>query len=328
MAEAKCISYHMKLHRIIPVAREVIDIAFSHKGELMAAGYSKAIDIWQLSSGNVKLMKELKTRTLFGSINGVAFLQRQGIIASEISGEEKEVIRIWKSFRRWHWIILKDHSEYVNSVAFSPDKKLIAAGSDDGTVCIWNLDDAALLYTIGDRKEETNLAIKSVAFSPDGKLLAAGSMDTIRVWRTSDWELTGLLKGHSAIHISFSKDGNLIAAGSNEGDILIWQVSEEKPLKILSGHRATVKSLSFSPDGKFLASAAKDYSVRLWMLSNGEMMDVKHGLVDNKEGHTACVNAVEFSPDGRFISSGSDDRRIMIWKVVKNKSFIKEVHDE
>ncbi|EDN95820.1 hypothetical protein SS1G_11699 [Sclerotinia sclerotiorum 1980 UF-70] len=62
--------------------------------------------------------------------------------------------------------IFEGHSDWVNSVAFSPDKKVIVSGSDDGTIRFWDITTGKSLQVFEDHSGEVN----SVAFSPDGKM--------------------------------------------------------------------------------------------------------------------------------------------------------------
>ena len=78
------------------------------------------------------------------------------------------------------------HTKTVNSVEFSPDGKMLASGSEDETVRLWDARTGQLLHTL----EEHTSDVTSVAFSPDGKMLASGSYDyTARLWDTDTGQL-------------------------------------------------------------------------------------------------------------------------------------------
>ena len=76
------------------------------------------------------------------------------------------------------------HSDAVNSVAFSPDGKLLASGSKDKRIGLWDISDPSKPRLI-KRLKGYSIVILSVAFSPDGKLLASGGSDN----RVSLWDV-------------------------------------------------------------------------------------------------------------------------------------------
>jgi WD40 repeat protein len=89
---------------------------------------------------------------------------------------------------------LKGHTDWVISVAFSPDGKQVVSGSRDETVRLWDTATGALLQTL---KGHTDW-VCSVAFSPDGKQVVSGSDDeTVRLWDTATGALLQTLKGHT-----------------------------------------------------------------------------------------------------------------------------------
>jgi WD40 repeat protein/subtilase family serine protease len=199
------------------------------------------------------------------------------------------------------------HTDWVNSVAFSPDGSLIASGSRDATIKLWRVSDGALVRTLTGHTD----LVRSVAFSPDGSLIASGSGDaTIKLWRVSDGALVRTLRGHTSgvSSVAFSPDGSLIASGSWDATIKLWRVSDGALVATLTGHRVEVNSVAFSPDGSLLASGGYDLTIRLWRVSDG-------ALVRTLTGHTSSVFSVAFSPDGSLIASGSVDYTIKLWRV-------------
>jgi WD40 repeat protein len=110
-------------------------------------------------------------------------------------------------------------------VAFSPDGKTLASGSDDNTIKLWD---------VATGKEQATLKghtawVASVAFSPDGKTLASGGDTTVRLWDMEGKELA-TLKGHTkgVNSVAFSPDGKTLASGSQDKTIKLWDVSPAK----------------------------------------------------------------------------------------------------
>jgi len=121
---------------------------------------------------------------------------------------------------------LEGHSHLVHSVAFSSDGKLVASGSDDRTVRLW---DAATGALYGEPLKGHSGWVYSVAFSPDGKLVASGSGDkTVRLWDAVTGALYGEpLKGHSSMvySVAFSPDGKIVAASdwvTKDAEKFLW----------------------------------------------------------------------------------------------------------
>ena len=101
-----------------------------------------------------------------------ALRERFPCIAKVVGGHHKE----WPSTQ----VLLQGHTEYVTSVAFSPDGTRIVSGSVDNTVRVWDADRGV---QIGSPLEGHTEPVTSVAFSPDGTRIVSGSVDkTVRVW--------------------------------------------------------------------------------------------------------------------------------------------------
>ncbi len=204
-----------------------------------------------------------------------------------------------------HIRTLKGHKDAARSVAFSPDGKLIASGSYDKTIRLWNVSTGQCLRTL---RGHTG-SIFSVAFSPDGELIAGGSNDkTVRLWNAKNGRLLRTLEGHTdwIWSVAFSPDGALIASGSHDETIRLWEVATGRLLRTLGGHTGFILSVAFSPDGKLIASGSRDKTIRLWNARTSR-------LIRTLEGHTGYIQSVAFSPDGKLIVSGGDDKTIRLW---------------
>lgn len=152
----------------------------------------------------------------------------------------------------------------LRAVAFSPDSRLVATGSADGTTMVWRTAGGGLVRVLYGSKN-----IDALAFRPDGAMLATGSADGgVRVWRLSDGTRFFLFVGHRAAvrHVTFSPDGDYLASGSDDGTTRIWIVggTEAGRQAALLAGAGSVTAVAYSPGGHSLVTAGEDGVARLW----------------------------------------------------------------
>ncbi|KAF7977773.1 hypothetical protein HWV62_2657 [Athelia sp. TMB] len=208
-------------------------------------------------------------------------------------------------------LVYTGHTTWVISVAFSPDGRHIASGSEDGTVHIWDAETS--LLAAGPIRGHTG-PVRSVSFSPDGHKVASGSDDrTVCIWDGETGALAaGPFLGHTGdvLSVAFSPDGRQVASGSGDCSVRIWNTEAGAPAAgPFEGHTGGVNSVAFSPDRRKIASGSSDETIRVWDVEIGTL------VAGPFTGHTHRVRSVVFSPDGRHVASGSDDRTVCIWGV-------------
>jgi WD40 repeat protein/uncharacterized caspase-like protein len=318
----------------------VDSVAFSPDGKILVSGSrDNTVSLWDVPTGT-----ELRSLKGHGVIS-VAFCADGKTIAS---GNDDGTVQLWDLTTGTELRTFKGHSDYVHSVAFSPDGKTLASGGgQDQTVKLWDVSTGTELQTLkahawpvysvafstdGKTLASGSWAVKlwdvstgtelhtlkahgwpvySVAFSTDGKTLASGS-DHIKLWDVSTGIELRTLEGWSVGSVAFSTDGKTVASCSAGDTVNLWDVSTGAELRTLKGHSGIVFSVAFSPDGKTLASASDDGTIKLWDVSTGtEFRSLKAGTEFSIfKGHSTV-----FSPDGKILASVSDDETIKLWEV-------------
>lgn len=203
---------------------------------------------------------------------------------------------------------LPGHSSFVNSLAISPDGKILASGSWDKTIKIWNLETTELLGTLTGHSDRVN----SVAISYDGKMLVSGSSDeTIKFWNLHNGDLLCTFPGHSmeVNSVAINPKRQIIAScGGADNTIKLWNLRTGELLRTLKGHSDNVNAVVFSPDGKILASGSSDATSKVWDVESGKLLRTLSGL-------NVGVNSVAIAPDGQILASVSNDYTIKLRNV-------------
>ena len=199
------------------------------------------------------------------------------------------------------------------SLAFSPRGDIVAAGSVEHIINLWDIRSAECTA----RLKGHTYPVLCLAFSPDGGRLVSGSGDTtLAIWDIDNQSQLLQLKGHGfyVVTCDWDPSGHRIVSGSVDANLVEWDASSGEVIAKHDAHRAAVQQVRFSHDGTLLASGSSDLHIILWDATRSPMV-VKTIL----QGHESEVRALGFSPDGRYLTSGSADKDLFLWDLSTNE---------
>lgn len=295
-------------------SERVAALAFSPDQPLLASAggidTDTAIRLWDATRGDLQA-------TLEGhgaSVTAVAFNPIESDQLTSVSLDHTALFWNTKLGERIGSIELADS---IFSVAYSPGGELVALGSHDGSIRLWNIAGSPDVWrSFGDPLNGHDQRVLALAFHPDGELLASASRDgTIRLWDVAAQIQVGeALTKHeeSVMNLAFSPDGRLLASGSRDTTILLWDTATWQPVgEPLDAHEGFVQALTFSPDGRLLASGDNTGNIILWDVP------LRRQIGEPLIGHNDWINALAFSADGKLLASGSQNVSVpvILWSV-------------
>ena len=269
----------------------------------------------------------------FGVIVALAFHPNGRLLAAGAANDSK--VRIWRLSDGQCLAVLAAHSNIVWTLDFSPDGKRLASGSQDHTICLWDMhtieQGAEGLTPLHTLTAHTR-GIGHLVFAPDGRRLASAGADQVaHLWESATGRLlatlTGLPAGYNCL--AFSPEGALLASAGGDGVVRLWHTGKildprlpsptatAAAMACLSGPSARVNTLAFSQDGRQLASGSANGDLCLWDLSSlaVDAPATKQALpLRHLQGHTKMITTLFFRPDGQLISV-SEDRTLRRWAV-------------
>lgn len=193
------------------------------------------------------------------------------------------------------------------SLAFSPKGDIVASGTVDRVVKLWDIRSGACIGTL----EGHTYPVLSLSFSPDGDKLVSGSGDTtLIIWDLDNQTKVHQMKGHGfyVVTVDWDPNGNRIVSGSVDANICEWNSNDGTMLARHNDHRAAVREVRFTPDGSKLISGSSDLNMLVWD-STVTPMTLDRILL----GHESEVRALSFSHDGKYLASGSGDKALFLW---------------
>lgn len=203
------------------------------------------------------------------------------------------------------------HEATVLSVATNERTSIVASGSYDNTVRLWNRD----------REEDITLShsgrVNDIIFTPNSQQIVTGSgAGVISLWSLSG-ELQSAVKGGSGRILSLAVDsqGKTIASGSSKGTLQLWSLEADEEtneaslqtIETLTDTGSRINALAFHPtDQNILVSGSQDGLIQVWDINQPQPIQTLDDSADR-------IVSITISSNGQYLASGSYDQSIRIW---------------
>jgi WD40 repeat protein len=281
----------------------IVAVKFTSDGKrLLTESSAGCVVTWDVAT---QLGKPLLPEAVQG---GLAFSQDGRFIAG--IARSGGAIRIWDVLGAQKPVEIRRKGPPAVALAFSPDAKTLAVGTDEQRTEIWKLGAKTPCTVLkgghhGRKPYEHGLRV--LRFSPNGVLLATGGDDkSVYVWDLNTARRLATLKGHSeAVYdLAFSPGGEILASAG--GEIRLWQIRRTGAIEKLGHFGQGFMCVQFSPDGKLLAAGGGGGSVTVWRFSHRRATQ-RIALKGHTEWRSGAVVALAFAPNGKLLASGGGD---------------------
>lgn len=216
-----------------------------------------------------------------------------------------------------HPHLLLSHSSYIYALSFSPRGNMLASGSYDEALFLWDVRTTRLMRSLPAHSDP----IGGVDFVRDGTLIVSCAGDgLIRVWDTATGQCLRTLvhEDNAAVTgVRFSPNGKFVLAWTLDGCVRLWNYVEGRCVKTYQGHTNSKYSIGGAfgvyggEDGveqrACVVSGSEDGSILCWDVQSKEILQII-------QGHQGVVLGVDTLNQEGLIASGGVDKTVRVWE--------------
>jgi len=300
----------------------VLAVAYHPDGKSIASGgKDHVVRLWDVATGK----QQERWLGHLGAVQALAFAKD----AALVSGSVDRTVKVWTP---GYSDVIAAHADWVQCLALDGKNTMVASGSRDGSVKLWDVATTKLLHQLPAH----NGAITSIAFShhKDKRYLAVGTRSAkndgeIKVWQIDRDDKAGVTskerytfkehtKGITALAFCPNPaQADLLVSGSADHTVKVWDIEAGKEKETYRGHKDEVRCIAFGPDGKTFASGGKDAVVCVQSITGKDVWT----LTDLHLNSIESVSLFQFrvgDGDGEGASApalwtGSADQTARVW---------------
>ena len=234
--------------------------------------------------------------------------------------------------KAWETKIHIDQPQQVDDmfcVSFSQDDILVAVGSADGAVRIFNADNGKHVYTLIDHEHVISLPATCMRFRPGTNsskmrniLLVAGADGTVRHWHVTSRKCVNFIQeaNNQVNAVEFNHDGSMFATAGRDTKVRLYDEETRRCLHTLcgtstsgidrmsGGHSNRIFALKWGDDPHTLLSAGWDNTVQIW--------DTRHAkAVSSIYGPHVCGDAIDIRGDILLTGSWRPSNQLQEWDI-------------
>ncbi|XP_038544279.1 apoptotic protease-activating factor 1 isoform X5 [Canis lupus familiaris] len=333
---------------------EVLCCAFSTDDRFIATcSVDKKVKIWNSMTGGLVHVYDEHSE----QVNCCHFTNNSHYLLLATASSDC-FLKLWDLNQKECRNTMFGHTNSVNHCRFSPDDKLLASCSADGTLKLFDIHTGGLLAEIHTGHHST---IQYCDFSPQNHLaVVALSQCCVELWNMDSCLKVADCRGHlSWVHcVMFSPDGSSFLTSSDDQTIRLWEtkkvcknsaivlkqeidvvfqenevmvlaVDNIKRLQLINGKtgqidyliEAQVSCCCLSPHLQYIAFGGEDGAVEILELLNNR-------IFQSRIGHKKTVRHIQFTDDGKTLISSSDDSSIQVWNWQSEEYVFLQAHQE